>query len=148
MQSAIPGAKVVGKGRLSIAFWDVYDATLYAPQGKWSPVTPFALSIHYFREIEGKDIADRSVKEIRQQGFADEVKLAAWNTQMKSLFPDVKNGSVLTAVFYPDKETVFYDGEKQIGSIKGEEFAKYFSGIWLGEKTSEPELRQELLGAL
>lgn len=148
MQDTIPDAKIVGKGRLSIAFWDVYDATLYAPQGKWSPEKPFALSIHYFREIDGKDIANRSVQEMRKQGFSDEVKLAAWNTQMKSLFPNVKDGSVLTAIFYPDRETVFYDGDKQIGSIKGRDFAEHFSAIWLSEKTSEPGLRQELLGAL
>lgn len=145
---AIANAEIVGKGRLSIAFWDVYDATLYAPQGKWSPEDTYALSIHYFREINGKDIADRSVQEMRKQGFPDEVKLAAWNTQMKSIFPDVKNGSVLTAVFYPGKETVFFDGEKKIGIIKGGDFAQHFSDIWLSEKTSEPELRQELLGSL
>lgn len=142
----IPGAKVVGEGRLSIVFWDVYDATLYAPHGKLDMDKPFALSIRYMREIEGLDIAERSAEEIRGQGFSDEEKLADWNTQMKNIFPDTKHGTRLTAVFIPGKKTIFYEGDRQIGTIKDAEFTQMFSDIWLGEKTSEPGLRRKLLG--
>lgn len=142
----IPDAKMVGQGRLSVAFWDVYDASLYAPQGKLTETGPHALSIRYMREIEGKDIADRSVQEIRDQGFSDEIRLAAWNAQMKAIFPDVRDGTMLSAVFIPGQKTVFYEGEKQIGVIKDAEFTRLFSDIWLGEKTSEPTLRRKLLG--
>jgi hypothetical protein len=142
----VPNAAQVGLGRLSIAFWDVYDATLYAPNGQWDARKPHALSIHYFREIEGVDIAKRSVEEIRKQGFTDAAKLAEWQTQMLGIFPDVKNGSVLTAVFTAQKSTVFYAGGKKIGSIKDAEFSKRFFDIWLSEKTSEPALRKKLLG--
>ncbi len=143
---SIPNAAIVGHGVLSYAFWDVYDATLYAPQGKWNPNKPFALSLEYHFEIDGKEIANRSVQEMRKQGFSDEVKLAAWNAQMKSIFPDVENGTVLSAVYMPGKQTIFYDGDGVIGEIKGDEFGKWFFGIWLSEKTSEPELRRALLG--
>lgn len=143
---ALPGASVVGRGILSYAFWDVYKATLYAPKGRWSPAQPFALSIEYYRAIDGDDIADRSVQEMRKQGFNDEVKLAAWNAQMKDIFPDVKDGLILSAVYLPGKQTAFYSGGTVIGSIKGDEFGKMFFGIWLDEKTSEPDLRRALLG--
>lgn len=142
----IPNAEQVGKGRLSVAFWDVYDATLYAPYGRWDAYTPYALSIRYFREIKGADIAKRSVEEMRKQGVADEVKLAEWGTQMFGIFPDVKNGSELTAVFTTQKSTNFYSNDKFIGSINGVEFGTHFFNIWLSEKTSEPELRRKLLG--
>jgi Chalcone isomerase-like len=142
----IPDAKVVGTGILSLAFWDIYNATLYAPDAKINKTKPYALSIKYMREIEGRDIADRSVQEIRKQGFTDEFKLAAWNSQMKSIFPNVEDGTVLSAVFFPGDKTIFYQGEKQIGLIKDPEFTSWFSNIWLGEKTSEPILRRRLLG--
>ncbi len=142
----VANAAVVGQGRLSMAFWDVYDATLYAPNGRWQPEQPFALSIHYFREIDGDDVADRCAQEMRKQGFKDEIKLAAWHTQMQNIFPDVKNGDILTAVFNAKQETKFYAGSQLLGTIKGQEFAKWFSGIWLSERTSEPELRRQLLG--
>jgi hypothetical protein len=142
----IPSASVVGRGTLSYAFWDVYEATLYAPKGQWNPEKPFALSIKYYHDIDGNDIADRSVQEMRRQGFSDEVKLAAWNTQMKKIFPDVKDGTVLSAVYLPGKQTKFYSGSRLIGTIKGDDFGRLFFGIWLNEKTSEPQLRRALLG--
>ncbi len=144
--SAVPGASVVGRGVLSYAFWDLYAATLYAPEGRWDPTRPFALSIEYYRSIEGEDIADRSVQEMRQQGFSDEVKLATWNAQLKTIFPDVEDGTVLHAIYQPGRQTNFYRGSETIGVIKGDEFGKLFFGIWLDERTSEPELRRALLG--
>lgn len=143
----VPNAQKVGEGRLSVLFWDVYDAALYAPQGKWSRNKPFALRLRYFRNIKGKDIADRSVQEMRGQGFNDEVALAAWHTKMKAIFPDVKNSTILSAVFIPGKHTKFFANNRPIGSIKGNGFIRWFSGIWLSEKTSDPELRKKLLGS-
>lgn len=146
VQASVPGASLVGRGVLSYAFWDIYEATLFAPDGVWDSNKPFSLSIKYFRTINGKDIANRSVQEIRQQGFTDEVTLAAWNSQMKTIFPDVKKGTMLTAVYIPDKQTTFYSGTDVIGVIKDDDFGRSFFGIWLAEKTSEPKLRRDLLG--
>ena len=142
----VPNASVVGRGVLTYVFWDIYKATLYAPQGRWDPAKPYALSIEYYREINGKDIADRSVQEMRKQGFVDEVKLATWNAQMKAIFPDVREGSILSAIYIPGKETAFYSGNTMIGAIKNDDFGRMFFSIWLGERTSEPDLRRALLG--
>lgn len=142
----IPNANKVGEGRLSIVFWDVYDATLYAPNGEWNPEEPHALSIRYFREIEGADIAERSIEEMRKQGFSDERLLADWHKQMLAIFPDVKDGTELTALFTHQKTTDFYHNGKRIGSVNAPLFGKHFFDIWLSEKTSEPSLRKALLG--
>ncbi len=142
----IPNAAVVGHGVLTYAFWDVYKATLYAPGGNWRANKPQALLIKYKLSIKGKDIANRSVQEMRKQGFTDEVKLAEWNAQMKNIFPDVKNGSVLSAIYTPGRYTAFYSGDTLIGKVKGDLFGQKFFGIWLNEKTSEPALRLALLG--
>lgn len=144
--AAVPSASVVGHGVLTYAFWDVYKATLYAPKGRFDPRKPFALSIEYYHALGGRDIADKSVKEMRKQGFVDDAKLAAWHTQMKAIFPDVKKGTVLSAVYTSKKQTTFYNGNRIIGAIKGDEFGKAFFGIWLSEKTSEAALRRALLG--
>lgn len=144
--NAVPKASVVGRGVLTYVFLDVYQVSLYAPQGRFDPQKPFALSLQYFLSIKGEDIADRSIKEMRKQGFKDKEKLATWNDQMKSIFPDVKKGTVLTGVYIPGEKTIFYNGDKIIGVIKDDVFGKQFFGIWLNEKTSEPELRRTLLG--
>lgn len=145
---AIPQAEIVGKAAFSFAFWDVYDATLYAPKGVLKPDAPFALSLQYKREFSGKDIAERSVDEMRGQGFTDKQKLADWQKQMENIFPDVKAGTMLTAVFDSNAATTFYqnNNNQPIGKVEDAEFTRQFSAIWLGEKTSEPEMRKKLLG--
>ena len=142
----VPEAKKVGEARLVYAFWDVYDATLYAPLGTLHASKPYALSIRYLRSIDGKAIAERSVEEMQRQGFSDTARLAVWHENMRTIFPDVQDGTVLTAIFIPGKKTLFYQGSVPIGMVADAEFTRRFADIWLGEKTSEPRLREELLG--
>lgn len=141
----IPRAEIVGEGTLSVAFWDIYHATLYAPNGTLHTDKSFALSIRYLLFINGEDIADRSIEEMQKQGFQNAEKMAVWNQQMKNIFPNVYDGAILTAVFIPGKETIFYYHNRQAGIIKDAEFTRIFSNIWLAENTSEPELRNKLL---
>ena len=143
---SVPEATSVGTGRLTYLFWDVYDATLYAPKGEWSREKPFALTLHYLRHLDGHAIADRSVQEMRQQGFDDEVRLATWHTQMQDIFPDVQDGTKLTGIFVPGGATEFYLGDQHIGAIHDPMFGQWFFNIWLSEYTSEPQLRRKLLG--
>ncbi|MDI9349528.1 MAG: chalcone isomerase family protein [Candidatus Symbiobacter sp.] len=147
----VPNAAMVGRGELSFLMMNVYQATLYAPHGKWERTKPFALSIEYRRDIAGKDIAHRSVYEIRKQGFTDEMKLADWHEKMNKIFPDVKDGTILTAIYLPgyqnlSDQTLFYQGEAMIDVVKDDMFGRYFFNIWLGEKSSAPKLRLALLG--
>ena len=143
----VPDAQKVGSARMTYMLWDVYDAVLYAPQGNWSADSPFALKLTYLRDLHGQKIADRSIKEMRTQGYNDEIRLAAWQNQMRMIFPDVKQGDVITGIFTTDKQTVFFDGEREIGHIQDPEFGQRFFDIWLNAKTSEPDLRTALLGA-
>lgn len=146
IQNMIPGAVPVGNGRLTVFFMDVYDAKLYADQGRWSPGQPLALEFRYLRNLKGTKIADSSAEEIRKQGFADELRLAAWHEQMRKIFPDVKEGVILTGILTQDAQTIFYKDGSEIGHIKDPEFGKAFFNIWLSQKTSVPGLRQKLLG--
>ena len=139
-------AKKIGDGVLTYLFWDVYRATLYAPGPGWRADAPFALSLAYMRDLKGADIAERTIDEIRDQGFSDEAKLAAWGIKLAGLFPDVSDGDSLTAVRDANGRTIFYRGAQRIGAIDDPAFGPKFFDIWLGNKTSEPKLRRALLG--
>jgi len=143
----VPAAKKVGEGRMTYMFWDVYDATLYAPQGTWRQDKPFALQLTYLRKLDGKKIADRSIEGMRAQGVSDEIKMATWHAQMRKIFPNVDNGVSLTGVYAGDGTTIFYQGNTEIGRINDPQFGHAFFDIWLNEKTSAPTLRRQLLGA-
>ena len=123
----------------------VYDVRLWTPLKPFTHADPFAVELVYNMSFTGKDIADRSVKEMRAQGISDEAKLKRWGDEMVKIFPDIKQGDTLIGVSLPGKEARFYNREKLIATVPDPEFAKAFFDIWLSEKTSEPRLRVRLL---
>lgn len=146
VQKYVPSAKMVGKGRLTFMTFDVYDAALYAPQGRLSERQPFALSLTYLRPIQKRDIADRSIEELRRQGLDDEIGLASWHEKLLAIFPNVKPQTTITGIALPDGTTVFYQDGKSIGRVNDPAFTQHFFNIWLGPQSSEPSLRRQLLG--
>lgn len=142
----VPQAQKIGEAHLSYLFWDIYQATLYAPQGQFQPEQAFALELSYLRAIKGREIADQSIVEIRSQGFNDEIKLATWHSQLRQIFPDVHKGISLTGIYNGRGKTIFLQNNTEIGHIDDAEFSRAFFAIWLGENTRSPRLRRQLLG--
>ncbi|MBU0859759.1 MAG: chalcone isomerase family protein [Alphaproteobacteria bacterium] len=141
----IPSAQIMGMGRFTYMMMDIYDVRLYAPGGAFNPNQPFALSLTYLRKLYGLRIADRSIEEIRDLGFNDEITLAAWHNSLRKIFPDVQNGDTLTGIRDPQGRAIFYNNNIKIGHIDDPEFSKWFFGIWLSPQTSHPSLRSRLL---
>ena len=138
---------VRGEGVLRFFGLKVYDIRLWTQMKPFTHAEPFAVELVYHLAMTGKDIADRSVKEMRAQGISDEAKLRRWGEEMTRIFPDIKQNDTLIGVSIPGKEARFYNREKMIATVADPEFAKAFFDIWLSEKTSEPKLRLKLLGA-
>ena len=141
----VPDATIVGQSRLTFLLWDVYDATLYASNGNWSESEPFALELNYLRALKGELIAQRSSEEIKKLGFNNPIKMNQWLKKMESIFPDVKENSVVTGIYLPNEAAIFYLDANFIARIDDPEFALWFFRIWLSEQTSEPKMRKELL---
>ena len=121
----------------------VYEATLWA--GGEDPLRPpLALKLTYKRNISGRDIADASVKEIRNLGVADDGQLRGWGEQMVRIFPDVRPGDHIVGVQLPDAARFFFN-DRSIGTIDDPAFARAFFAIWLDARTSAPDLRAALL---
>ncbi|WP_232364507.1 chalcone isomerase family protein [Salinimonas lutimaris] len=145
ISDAVPQATIVGEGKFTYYLWDVYKASLYAPNGKWEGAPPYALKLTYLRDLTGQKIAERSTKEMRKQGGLDNAQLDEWDQKMKSIFPDVEEDDTLTGVATDAGHTKFFFNGEPIGSVEDAEFTERFFGIWLSEKTSEPEFREKLL---
>nr|WP_241664428.1 chalcone isomerase family protein [Ningiella ruwaisensis] len=146
VKTYISNPKPVGEARLEVLFWDIYDAKLIAPDGEFDRSKPFALSLTYLRDFEGENIASRSVDEMRKQGMKNEVKLAKWFEKMRQVFPNVNEGETLTGVVDANRHSHFYFNDEKLGTIEDEEFTQWFFDIWLSEQTSEPKMREQLLG--
>ncbi|MEE4278512.1 MAG: chalcone isomerase family protein [Halieaceae bacterium] len=143
----LEGMSVVGEARMRVLFWDVYDARLLAPEGHYCEDQPFALSLTYLRKLDGDKIAARSVEEMRKQGVDDEAALQRWYTRLLAIIPDVGDQDEIVGVASADGSTRFFLDGNAIGRVDEPAFTQAFFSIWLGEATSEPKFRDNLLGA-
>lgn len=141
----LPGLSARGEGTMRFFGLKVYDVRLWTRMKPFAHHEPFALELVYDMSLKGRDIAERSLKEMRDQGHTDEEKLKRWGEEMAKVFPDIKKGDTLIGVSIPGKEARFYNREKFIATIADAEFSKAFFDIWLSEKTSAPQVRIKLL---
>ncbi|MFZ6815954.1 chalcone isomerase family protein [Undibacterium sp. Rencai35W] len=152
IQQELRQAKPLGKGTFRWFGIAVYDAQLWVgkdgylpePNGQLGHQT-IALDLTYARNLIGAKIAEASIEEIQKLKLGSEEQRKIWLTQMKTLFPDVKEGNHITGIFLPGLAARFYLDGKLLGEIKDPEFAHAFFSIWLDKKTSAPGLRQKLL---
>lgn len=147
--AALPGATLQGSGRLRFIGLAVYDARLWrgaAPVGADWMAAPLALELAYLRGLVGRQIAERSIKEMRRQRNLTDDEASRWLTAMLQVFPDVKEGDRITGFVVPGMGARFAVNGTPKGDVRDLEFARLFFGIWLSEKTSEPALRRALLG--
>lgn len=147
--SALPGAKLQGRGRLRFLGLHVYDALLWtvarAPDGE-AQNGALALELRYARTLRGPLIAERSIEEMRRIGEFAESEAQRWLEAMKRLFPDVNAGDRITGVHRPGEAALFFVNGRPVGEVRDARFAQLFFGVWLSPRTSEPALRSQLLG--
>ena len=137
------GFKRWGSGEFRRFGFLIYEATLWAA-GEDPVRPPLALKLTYKRQIAGRDIAEASVKEIRNLGVADEARLKVWGEQMDRIFPDVRPGDHIIGVHLQEGARFFHN-DRDVGKIADPAFARAFFAIWLDTRTSAPELRAALL---
>ncbi len=147
--SELPGAQLRGSGRLRVFGFQVYDARLWSAAAttreQWRNA-PLALELQYLRKLDGPAIAERSLGEMRRQGEIATATAERWLAEMKRLFPDVVAGDRITGVHLPGEGARFFINGKLKGEVRDAEFARWFFGIWLSDRTSEPAMRDALLG--
>lgn len=143
-----PAARRQGAATMRFLGMAVYDILLWSPapvQGDGSSHA-LALELRYAMALKGQLIAERSLQEMRRIGPIDEAQGQQWLAAMGRLFPDVAKQDRLTGIHRPDWGARFFHNGRLRGEIADSRFARLFFGIWLSPTTSEPGLRQRLLG--
>ena len=105
----------------------------------------YALDLTYALPFKARDLAERSVQEMRRIGGVDADRLTRWGEVMQRAFPEIKAGDRLIGVNLPGRETRFYLNGKLFSTVPDPAFGPAFFGIWLDPRTSEPGFRRELL---
>jgi len=141
----VPDAALVGEGRLRVMLWNVFDARLEAPDGRYDADAPFALTLSYLRGLDAHRIVDASIEEMTAQRPVDDRTLARWRAALERVIPDVETGTSITGVRDERGHTRFYRDGEPLGQVEDPAFTRAFFDIWLGEASSRPVLRDRLL---
>jgi hypothetical protein len=150
VKAELPGARLLGSGRLTFLTLHVYDARLWAPE----PLAPeraeaslVALELEYARKLVGRLIAERSIDEMKRVPGMSDDQAQRWLAWLLQTVPDVAAGDRITGIHRPGESArIFFNGALR-GELRDADFARRFFAIWLGRQTSEPKLRDQLLGA-
>jgi len=146
-QLAAP-ARLSGQARLTFLGFEVYDASLWVTPGfahDRFTQHPFALELRYLRDFDGSAIAQRSLREMQRVENVSPEQGERWLASMTRLFPDVRRGDRLTGVHLPAVGLRLLHNDQAVGEIRDPDFARAFMSIWLSPRTSEPQLRRQLL---
>ena len=148
LDTLLPQHRLIGKTRLTVWGFQVYDARLWGLAGFSADsfaAQPFALELTYLRDFSSKEIAERSITEMRRSATISEEQAKIWISDMLRVIPDIKKGDRVLGLNRPGVGAQFLANGKPSGEIRDAEFARLFFGIWLSTKTSEPKMRAALL---
>lgn len=138
-----------GQARFTFFSLHVYDIRLWSAApvtaANWAEL-PLTLEIEYARSLDGAEIAARSLKEMRRQAAITDAQGKTWLAEMQAAFPDVKAGDRISGSYEPGAAAQFFFNGQPRRRIADAQFARLFFGIWLSPQTSEPGLREQLLG--
>lgn len=137
--------KEIGEARFEYIFWDVYDAKLATPTGRYAfGEHPVKLTLTYLRDFAAKDIVKATNEQWQHLG--KDTIVGKYDQQLNQLWPDIKEGQSLSFITNENAEGTFYFNGEKLGQVEGDGFADDFLAIWLSSDTSEPKMRKQLIG--
>lgn len=129
---------------------DVYHIRLNATAADFkysrqTPSGPFELLIEYKIDIKRDRLIDETLDQWEDLGLLNE-QTQAWATQLKTIWPNLKEGDSLLMRWNAENMTEFHFNGSPIGTISEPEFGPAFAAIWLDEACEYPKMRAALLG--
>jgi hypothetical protein len=137
---------LVGQSVLSFFWWDIYEAKLFTPSGRYAQdPRPLLLQITYKREIKSLDLVEETDNQWERFNLNQEQR-SQWLAELAQMWPDVSENDSIA--FYTDESgrCHFYFNQAFIGSMTDPEFCGHFANIWLAENGPYPRLTLELTG--
>lgn len=138
----------VGEARFSVFFWDIYDSKLYTKTGSYSTKTPpndiILFEITYLRDIRKNDLIEKTIEQWQHLNINKSI-YQPYLPELSTIWPDIKKGDSLALYIHHNQSQFFFNGNA-IGAIEDPSFHQNFIDIWLSPKTSQPKLREKLIG--
>lgn len=129
----------------------VYVAALYVAKTSGNAAAilssgaPTELVLHFVRDVGAGDVRKGFEEGFEKNSKAELPALKERIATLNGWIPDVKSGQKLTFVLKPGTGMDVDVNGSVKGTIKGDDFAKAFLSIWLGDPPN-PEVKTGLLG--
>ena len=78
-----PDWRIQGQGEMRWFGFRLYQASLWAPDGRWQAAQPYALELRYARDIPSARLVQASIEEMQRLGSADDARLARWKVELE-----------------------------------------------------------------
>ncbi|MCL1141302.1 chalcone isomerase family protein [Shewanella gaetbuli] len=138
----------VGEADMDFLWLDIYLAKLYSASGQYQPEQyPLMLEIEYHRDISSQELMSATVEQWQKIGVPEEV-INSIRFHLDKAWPDVNENDRLSFVIHDESKAEFLFNDQSFYQLNDHQFSQAFVGIWLSEKTTRPELRQQLIGAI
>jgi len=105
---------------------------------------PMRFVLHYHRSFTREQINEATESNIAANPDANLEKLRPELDKAYLIHQDVEEGDEYSLTFVPKVGTTFFLNGKQTGFIAGDEFARAYFGIWLGNKPVSESFRDDL----
>jgi hypothetical protein len=133
-------------------FFELYEAGLFAgdkarPGDVLNAEEAFHLQFRYLRDIE-KEIILKSADRMLERNLSKEERtsIAERVDRINQAYTGVKSGDTSSLTYRPGEGTTLTINGKQIVTIEGQDFARLYFQIWLGEQPISESMKQNLLG--
>jgi hypothetical protein len=137
--------KLVGEGNYRKFGFKIYHASLWAPDGIWSPDKPYVLKVQYARGLSKNTLVDGVMDDIHEENVADDATLDRWHNALNMYMPAVEEDDTIIGASVPGRAAVFFYNGKKLAGIEDKAFGEAFFNIWLGN-TADEDLHKKLLG--
>jgi hypothetical protein len=131
-------------------FFKGYVAALYlepgAPAASALEAVPKRLELEYFWEIDGEKFGPAAESVLERN--LDPQSLERLRPQIEALherYQDVRPGDRYALTYLPGEGTELAKNGLRLALVPGEEFARAYFSIWLGESPLDRELRDQLM---
>lgn len=134
-------------------FFNIYDIALYA--GKSAKIaevldakTIYRLEFRYLRKVDKSIILKSSIKMLARNIAPEDYKrIKTRLNRLNTAYQNVENGDRSSLTYQPGIGTTLNINGSHIITIEGEDFARLYFTIWLGNSPISKSLKRDLIGS-
>jgi len=133
-------------------FFELYDAAFFAVQSAQNEdilnaEVPFHLSFRYLRTIDKSIIIESADKMLARNLSPTELKSIAERVdKINAAYTTVEDGDRSSLTYIPSVGTILKINGMPVATIVGQDFAKLYFQIWLGENPISAAMKAVLFG--